>query len=50
MTVKEITLFRKNLLVWFETHHRKLPWRDTEDPYCIWVSEVMLQQTQVKKF
>ena len=49
MTPKEITLFRKNLLTWFETHSRKLPWRETEDPYCIWVSEVMLQQTQVKK-
>ena len=49
MTSKEITLFRKNLLAWFETHNRKLPWRDTEDPYRIWVSEVMLQQTQVKK-
>ena len=49
MTAKEITLFRKNLLAWFETHRRQLPWRETEDPYCIWVSEVMLQQTQVKK-
>ena len=49
MTAKEITLFRKNLLRWFETHRRQLPWRETDDPYCIWVSEVMLQQTQVKK-
>ena len=49
MAAKEIALFRKNLLTWFETHHRQLPWRETEDPYCIWVSEVMLQQTQVKK-
>ena len=49
MNPKEITLFRKNLLAWFEIHHRKLPWRETGDPYCIWVSEVMLQQTQVKK-
>ena len=49
MTSKEITLFRKNLLAWFEAHRRQLPWRDTDDPYCIWVSEVMLQQTQVKK-
>ncbi len=49
MTSKEITLFRENLLTWFETYHRKLPWRETEDPYRIWVSEVMLQQTQVKK-
>ena len=49
MNPKEIILFRENLLVWFETHRRQLPWRETEDPYCIWVSEVMLQQTQVKK-
>ena len=49
MTSKEIKLFRKKLLAWFETHRRELPWRETEDPYRIWVSEVMLQQTQVKK-
>ena len=49
MTSKEIILFRENLLAWFETHRRQLPWRETEDPYRIWVSEVMLQQTQVKK-
>ena len=49
MNPKEIILFRKNLLAWFEAHRRQLPWRETEDPYCIWVSEVMLQQTQVKK-
>lgn len=49
MNPKEITLFQKKLLTWFETHRRELPWRETEDPYHIWVSEVMLQQTQVKK-
>lgn len=49
MTSKEIRLFRRNLLTWFATHRRQLPWRETEDPYCIWVSEVMLQQTQVRK-
>ena len=32
---------------WFEKHRRNLPWRETSDPYAIWVSEVMLQQTQV---
>ena len=41
--------FRDALLVWFERHQREMPWRDTDDPYRIWVSEVMLQQTQVKK-
>lgn len=32
---------------WFREHGRDLPWRQTRDPYCIWVSEIMLQQTQV---
>jgi A/G-specific adenine glycosylase len=34
-------------LAWFERHQRSLPWRQDRDPYRIWVSEVMLQQTQV---
>ena len=41
--------FREKLISWFENHQRSLPWRETENPYHIWVSEVMLQQTQVKK-
>jgi len=36
------------LQVWFVAHARDLPWRRTHDPYAIWVSEIMLQQTQVK--
>ncbi len=36
------------LLSWFATNARDLPWRHTRDPYAIWVSEIMLQQTQVK--
>ncbi len=39
--------FRRALLAWYRKHHRQLPWRQTHDPYAIWVSEVMLQQTQV---
>ena len=35
------------LLPWFDAHHRPLPWRDSRDPYRVWVSEVMLQQTTV---
>ena len=35
------------LLAWYGRHHRNLPWRDTRDPYAIWVSEVILQQTRV---
>ena len=41
--------FRETLLDWFSRYQRDLPWRNTDDPYRIWVSEVMLQQTQVKK-
>ena len=36
------------LLTWFAVNARDLPWRRTRDPYAIWVSEIMLQQTQVK--
>ncbi len=36
------------MLAWFATDARDLPWRRTRDPYAIWVSEIMLQQTQVK--
>ncbi len=39
--------FRQQLLAWFRQHARDLPWRRTRDPYPIWVSEIMLQQTQV---
>src|SRR4051812_28971622 len=35
------------LLRWFDRERRDLPWRRTSDPYAIWLSEVMLQQTQV---
>ncbi|HEX6849832.1 MAG TPA: A/G-specific adenine glycosylase [Candidatus Polarisedimenticolaceae bacterium] len=38
---------RAPLLRWYRRHRRDLPWRRTRDPYAIWVSEVMLQQTQV---
>jgi A/G-specific adenine glycosylase len=39
---------RQNLLSWYRQQGRDLPWRQTQDPYAIWVSEVMLQQTQVQ--
>ncbi|MCX8116815.1 MAG: A/G-specific adenine glycosylase [Desulfobacterota bacterium] len=38
---------QSGLLQWFEKNQRELPWRKTKDPYAIWVSEIMLQQTQV---
>ena len=42
------TAIRKALRTWYDRHQRPLPWRQSKDPYRIWVSEVMLQQTQVK--
>jgi len=41
--------FRERLLAWYDRHGRSLPWRETEDPYHILVSEIMLQQTQVER-
>jgi A/G-specific adenine glycosylase len=39
--------FRRALLRWYDRHRRHLPWRETHDPYRIWLSEIMLQQTRV---
>jgi A/G-specific adenine glycosylase len=39
--------FRQNLLSWYDREARDLPWRETRDPYRIWLSEIMLQQTRV---
>ncbi len=38
---------RRSLLRWYDAHRRDLPWRQTRDPYAIWVAEIMLQQTRV---
>jgi A/G-specific adenine glycosylase len=38
---------QRRLLRWFKRHRRAMPWRGAKDPYAIWVSEIMLQQTQV---
>src|SRR5699024_680452 len=40
--------FRDDLIGWYESHHRDLPWRKDRDPYKVWVSEIMLQQTRVE--
>jgi len=40
--------FIEALLTWYHQNKRDLPWRRTQDPYTIWISEIMLQQTQVK--
>jgi A/G-specific adenine glycosylase len=42
-----LSRFRKKLLAWFAEFQRDLPWRHTKDPYRIWLSEIMLQQTRV---
>jgi A/G-specific adenine glycosylase len=47
--IREINGFAQTLLKWFETYGRELPWRETQDPYAIWLSEIILQQTQVKQ-
>ena len=47
--IREINGFAQTLLKWFEAYGRELPWRETHDPYAIWLSEIILQQTQVKQ-
>ena len=39
--------FSRKLIDWYKKNHRDLPWRSTKDPYIIWVSEIILQQTRV---
>src|SRR5215212_6198440 len=41
--------FGRRLRAWYRAHARDLPWRRTRDPYCVLVSELMLQQTQVSR-
>ena len=36
----------KKLVGWYRKHKRSFPWRDSEDPYDVWISEIMLQQTR----
>jgi A/G-specific adenine glycosylase len=43
-----MTIFSQRILRWYTRHGRKLPWRDHPDPYAVWVSEIMLQQTRVE--
>jgi A/G-specific adenine glycosylase len=43
----QLNIFRRQLLAWFRQFQRDLPWRRTTDPYRIWLSEIMLQQTRV---
>ena len=41
--------FKIKLINWYSVHKRELPWRETKNPYFIWLSEIILQQTQVKQ-
>ncbi len=51
--VKELHIkpksFAKSLIIWYKAHKRELPWRETNDPYLIWISEIILQQTRVNQ-
>ena len=39
--------FARELIAWYQVHRRSLPWRETDNPYFIWISEAILQQTRV---
>lgn len=43
------TAIARKLFAWYRRHKRVLPWRENQDPYRVWVSEIMLQQTQVER-
>jgi A/G-specific adenine glycosylase len=44
---RRLSAFRRRLLRWYDAHGRDLPWRRSRDPYRVWISEIMLQQTTV---
>lgn len=46
-TASQRQTLRRRLLTWYAAHRRDLPWRRSRDPYRVWISEIMLQQTQV---
>lgn len=48
MPVISLPPFTVPLLAWYDRHKRAMPWRDAPDPYRVWVSEIMLQQTRVE--
>src|SRR5690606_26958668 len=41
--------FSNDIIAWYNQHKRDLPWRHTTDPYVIWLSEIILQQTRVEQ-
>lgn len=48
LSTEDIQDFQESILSWYEQNARDLPWRNSSDPFHVWISEVMLQQTQVK--
>ena len=42
-----MSVFTKAIVEWYKENKRELPWRDSTDPYLIWISEIILQQTRV---
>ena len=48
MQLLKRAILQQSLLKWYDAHQRDLPWRNATDPYPVWISEVMLQQTQVQ--
>ncbi len=49
MSAPAAAVFARTLIAWYQRHHRPLPWRETQDPYAIWLSEIILQQTRVSQ-
>jgi len=47
LAISSVRAMRRRLLLWYQKNKRDLPWRRTRDPYRIWISEIMLQQTRV---
>ncbi|MCA9841457.1 MAG: A/G-specific adenine glycosylase [Cyanobacteria bacterium HKST-UBA03] len=47
LSAKVVQSLRQSLIAWFKANGRSLPWRETRQPYAVWLSEIMLQQTQV---
>lgn len=45
--LQEKEALQQSLITWFQSHRREMPWRESANPYFIWISEIMLQQTQV---
>ncbi len=48
MTTTNLKHCTSQLMTWYESHYRLLPWRESRDPYRIWISEIMLQQTRIE--